>query len=101
YAVFLLTPLVAVFAGVRPLMMPALFFITYGVGGNAVAHLMWTVVGGQYFPGLYTSLAYWILAPVLLRRAGLSWREALVMCLAVAIVILLAAGTTMNMAVLR
>lgn len=54
----------------EPMLIP-LFFITYGVIGNAVTHVIFAIMVGGYFPGLYTSLLYWVLAPILLR--GL-WR---------------------------
>lgn len=50
----------------EPMMIP-LFFIAYGVIGNAISHLVFAIVAGGYFPGLYTSFAYWILGPLLLR----------------------------------
>lgn len=53
-----------------PMMIP-LFFISYGVIGNAITHAIFAISVGGYFPGLYTSLAYWVLAPALLRAL---WR---------------------------
>ncbi len=54
--------------GQRRLIVPVLFFCVYGTYGNACAHLWWTVRSGQYFPGLYTSLIYWVLGPLLLHQ---------------------------------
>lgn len=55
---------------VAPMMIP-LFFITYGVIGNAITHVIFAIAAGGYFPGLYTSLLYWLLAPLLIREL---WR---------------------------
>lgn len=54
----------------EPMMIP-LFFIAYGVIGNALSHLVFAIIAGGYFPGLYTSLIYWVLAPLLVRAL---WR---------------------------
>lgn len=54
-----------------PMVIP-LFFITYGVIGNAVMHAVFAIWVDGYFPGLYTSLLYWVLAPLLLREL---WRS--------------------------
>lgn len=48
----------ALYRRVKPLSFIALFFVLYGVIGNAVAHAIFGVVARGYFPGLYTSLAY-------------------------------------------
>lgn len=66
YAMFILGGL-AIFWKFKPLTLIALFFVSYGVLGNAIAHTVFSIVEGGYFSGLYTSLLYWILAPLLLR----------------------------------
>jgi Protein of unknown function with HXXEE motif len=58
----------AIYWKFKPLTLIALFFVSYGVLGNAIAHLVFAIVAKGYFPGLYTSLLYWILAPMLLKR---------------------------------
>ena len=59
---------VFIYKKTRPLMMIPLFFITYGVLGNAITHVIFAIYVGGYFPGLYTALIYWLLAPFLLRE---------------------------------
>jgi Protein of unknown function with HXXEE motif len=44
------------------------FFAIAGVIGNAIWHPLFAVKVGGYFPGLYTSFAYWIVGPILLKR---------------------------------
>lgn len=66
YAVFTMAAIGLWFAGIRKLLLPVLFFCVYGAFGNACAHLWWMIRSGQYFPGLYTSLAYWIVGPFLI-----------------------------------
>jgi len=53
----------------------ALFFVSYSVLGNATAHLTFAIVSKGYFSGLYTSFAYWILAPLLFRSIWLGSRS--------------------------
>lgn len=59
---------IMIYKKVRGPMMIPLFFITYGVIGNAITHVIFAIVAGGYFPGLYTSFLYWVLAPLLLRE---------------------------------
>ena len=65
YAVFVVAAVALWHGGNRKLLVPVLFFVVYGTLANAVAHLTWAILEGAYFPGLYTSLAFWILGPVL------------------------------------
>jgi pilus assembly protein TadC len=44
------------------------FFAIAGVIGNAIWHPLFAVRVGGYYPGLYTSFAYWIVGPILLKR---------------------------------
>ena len=67
YAVFLLGA-VGMYKGVRFAMLIVWFFAFAGVLGNAIWHPLMALRVGGYFPGLFTSFAYWILAPVLLMR---------------------------------
>ena len=67
YFMFVLGGL-AVYWRLKPLTLIALFFVSYGVLGNAIAHAVFAVVSGGYFSRLYTSFAYWLLAPLLLRN---------------------------------
>lgn len=66
YFVFLITPVLVYFKGLKFLFVPVLFFIVYGALGNAIAHSWWSIYWGKYFSGLYTAQAYWIFAQLLL-----------------------------------
>lgn len=66
YALFVLSALAVFFFSNRGVLMPAMFFVMYGVMGNAIAHPVWSIMADGYFPGLFTSLAYWVLGPWLL-----------------------------------
>ena len=67
YAVFIMGWL-GVRRGIKPLFIPALFFVTYGMIGNAIAHPIFCLLAGGYFPGMYTALGYWLLGPLTLRE---------------------------------
>jgi hypothetical protein len=67
YCLFLLAGL-GMYKGLKFPMIIVWFFAIGGVVGNAIWHLLLTLKVGGYFPGLYTSFAYWIVGPVLLRR---------------------------------
>lgn len=66
YFVFAISFIVATEKRIAPLYIPALFFVIYGGMGNAIAHPLWAVYTGGYFPGLFTSIPYWFLAPAVL-----------------------------------
>ena len=63
---------IIIFNRKQSLMMIPLFFIIYGMMGNAIAHTTFSIVTGGYFPGLYTSLLYWLAGPVIVRQI---WKE--------------------------
>lgn len=67
YAVFIIGWL-GVKRGIQPLFIPALFFVTYRMIGNAIMHVVFCIMVGGYFPGIYTSLLYWVLGPLTLRE---------------------------------
>lgn len=67
YCLFLLGAL-GMYRGVKFSMIIVWFFAFGGVLGNAIWHPLLAVRVGGYFPGLFTSLPYWILAPILLAR---------------------------------
>lgn len=71
------------------LLMPSLFFVVYGTLGNAVAHVVWAVMAGGYFPGLVTACGYFVIGPVLLSRMwpGCSWRQVTGTVLALGVVL--------------
>ncbi|WGH76787.1 hypothetical protein P8625_06470 [Tenacibaculum tangerinum] len=66
YFVFIVTPILVYFKGLKFLFIPILFFTVYGAMGNAISHTWWRIYYGEYFPGFYTAQLYWVLAPILL-----------------------------------
>ncbi len=71
YCLFLLAGL-GMYKGMKFPMIIVWFYVIAGVVGNSIWHLLLTLRVGGYFPGLYTSLAGWILGPLLLKRL---WRR--------------------------
>jgi hypothetical protein len=70
YSLFLLAGL-GMYKGMKfPMIIVWFFAIAFFC--NSIWHLLLTLRVGGYFPGLYTSLAGWILGPVLLQRL---WRR--------------------------
>lgn len=67
YCLFLLGGL-ALYKGMKWPMILVWFFTFGGALGNALWHPLLALRVGGYFPGLYTSLAYLILGPLLFRR---------------------------------
>jgi hypothetical protein len=53
---------------IKPLQFVAMFFIVYGMFGNAVGHIVYCIMAKGYFPGIYTSLLNLLLTPVLVRK---------------------------------
>lgn len=77
YAVFGVAA-VAMERGAGALLVPVLFFLMYGAVGNAIAHTWWSVMLGQYFPGLITAQLYWVAGPWTLDAlTGGRWRRQL------------------------
>lgn len=66
-ALFLLAGL-GMYKGLKFPMIIVWFYVIAGVMGNAIWHLLLTLKVGGYFPGLFTSLAGWVLGPLLLQR---------------------------------
>lgn len=67
YSLFLLGG-VALYKGMKSPMVIVWFFTIGGVIANAIWHPLLALRVGGYFPGLFTSFAYWILGPMLVRR---------------------------------
>ncbi|MDP9004824.1 MAG: HXXEE domain-containing protein, partial [Verrucomicrobiota bacterium] len=67
YCLFLLAG-VGMYKGLKFPMIIVWFFAIGGVACNAIWHPLFALKVGGYFPGLYTSLAYWVVGPILLRR---------------------------------
>jgi|SRR5215207_8844254 len=66
YCLFLLGGL-GMYKGMKSPMIFVWFF-TIAVIVNAISHPLLALKVGGYFPGLFTSFAFWILGPVLLSR---------------------------------
>ena len=67
YCLFLLSGL-GMYKGMKFPMIVVWFFVIAGTLGNAVFHPLLAVRVGGYFPGLFTSLAYLIVGPILFMR---------------------------------
>ena len=67
YAFFIVGGIVLV-QKIKELAVIPLFFILVAVIFNPIAHVGLAIYEGGYFPGLYTSLAYFIIAPKLIKR---------------------------------
>ncbi len=67
YCLFLLAGL-GMYKGLKFPMIIVWFFVFGGVVGNAIWHPLMSLRVGGYFPGLFTSFAYWIVGPILLKR---------------------------------
>ncbi|WP_051332284.1 HXXEE domain-containing protein [Cucumibacter marinus] len=101
YFAFLISPLLVWYARQPGLLAPALFFVVYGALGNAIAHLMWSVLKLGYFPGLVTGQLYWIMGPLVLLRLGLGRRTVAIFIGLWAVALLASAGLTLDLGVLR
>jgi hypothetical protein len=75
-ALFLLTSLAVFLRAATFLLVPVLFFVVGCVFGNAFAQTWWSIEAGGYFPGLVTSLANWILGPILIAHMVQDFRAA-------------------------
>ncbi|NJP91435.1 HXXEE domain-containing protein [Nonomuraea sp. FMUSA5-5] len=74
YAAFAMGAL-AIYRGWRVPLLIAWFFAIMGAMGNAIGHPVYDLVSGDLaFPGIVTSLGYWIIGPVLVHRL---WTAAL------------------------
>ncbi|MEZ5383622.1 MAG: HXXEE domain-containing protein [Microthrixaceae bacterium] len=76
YAVFTAASIALWRLNTMKLLVPLLFFCVYGALGNAIAHSLWTIRAGGYFPGWVTSLAFWPLGLLILHRLlGDRWQR--------------------------
>lgn len=75
-ALFVLTSLAVFLRAATFLYVPVLFFAVGSVFGNAFAQTWWSLEAGGYFPGLVTSLANWILGPLLIAHFVPNFRAA-------------------------
>jgi hypothetical protein len=67
YAVFTIGAL-GIWYEIKWLMIIVWFVTLMGVVGNAIQHPIYCLKVRGYFPGIYTSLLYWIVAPILVVR---------------------------------
>ena len=88
YTVFSLACVMVFYKRVRFLLMPVLFFITYGAIGNAISHSFWVLDAHAYRPGFFTALPYWIAGPYLLYRLIGQWRPSAVAVFAFAAILI-------------
>ncbi|WP_205826196.1 hypothetical protein [Microbispora catharanthi] len=74
YAAFALGAL-AIYRGWRVPLLIAWFFAIMGAMGNAIGHPIYDLVSGDLaFPGIVTSLGYWVIGPILVYRLWTSAR---------------------------
>lgn len=59
---------IAFYKNWKPLQMFALFFIIYGMAGNAIGHIVFCIMVKGYFPGIYTCFLNLILFPFLIKK---------------------------------
>jgi hypothetical protein len=57
-----------IYKGIKPLMMIAMFFVSYGMFGNCIGHVSYSIAVNGYFSGLYTSFLNFVLSIFLIRR---------------------------------
>jgi hypothetical protein len=67
YAAFTLGA-VGLYRRIKAAMVIVWFFTLMGVVGNAIQHPLYAAKVRGYFPGLYTSVVYWLFGPALVRR---------------------------------
>lgn len=67
YFVFILGAIM-IYKKIKPTMIIPLFFVMYGIIGNAIAHVIFCLIVEGYFPGIYTALVYWIVGPIIVKR---------------------------------
>jgi len=67
YFLFLLGA-VGLYRNIKPLMFIGMFFIVYGMFGNAIGHITYCVMVRGYFPGIVTCFFNFLLTPVIVTR---------------------------------
>ena len=88
YFVFTIACILMFYKSLNFLFVPVMFFITYGVMANAIAHTFWSVYLGLYFPGLITAQLYWVLGPLLIYRVFNNRKETIIFISSFAIVLI-------------
>lgn len=63
---------IMIYKRIKPPMIIPIFFVMYGIIGNAIAHVIFCIAVKGYFPGIYTALIYWIIGPIIVSRI---WNE--------------------------
>ncbi len=59
---------IMIYKQIKPPMIIPLFFVMYGIVGNAIVHAIFCFIENGYFPGMYTALIYWGIGPLILFR---------------------------------
>ncbi len=67
YFMFILGAIM-IYKKVKPPMIIPLFFVMYGIIGNAIAHVIFCLIVKGYFPGIYTALVYWVIGPIIIKK---------------------------------
>jgi hypothetical protein len=68
YAIFAVAAVAVVTERLAFLLVPAMFFLVYGAIANAISHTWWSIMLGDYFPGLVTAQLFWVVGPLALDR---------------------------------
>lgn len=74
YLLFILGA-IAFYKNFKPFMFVAMFFIVYGMIGNAIGHIMYGAMVKGYFPGIFTSFLNLLIAPKLIQSLWKSKRS--------------------------
>jgi hypothetical protein len=98
YALFTVAAVAVYIKGVRAVLLPVLFFVVYGVLGNAVAHPFWALRQGAYFPGFFTALPYLVLGPLLVNKLLRNRKQTAVFVGSFAAVLLITLSTGLALA---
>ncbi len=90
YAIFAVAAVTVVTRRLAFLLVPAMFFLVYGAIANAISHTWWSIMLGDYFPGLVTAQLFWVVGPLALDRltGGQHRRQIVIFTLAWAAVLI-------------
>jgi hypothetical protein len=56
------------YKNIKPLMFIGMFFIVYGMFGNAIGHIAYCTMVKGYFPGIFTCFLNFLLTPLLIKK---------------------------------
>lgn len=88
YCVFSLGCIIVFTQKLKFLVLPMLFYIVYGMIGNAITHTWWSLLHWGYFPGFYTAQGYWVLGFIVLSRFLKSRKVTIVTFIGFALIVL-------------